>query len=173
MTERLYRSSRDRMIAGVCGGLAEYFNIDAILVRLIVVLTMFAGGAGILAYIVAVIIIPVNPFQQQERKEWTESRAERFEQKIQDVSVRVQNAASEVAENVEETAQNFRQEMKKDMDYKNHSGHREVVGGIILIGLGVLFLLDRYLPGWFSFSRMWPVLLIILGAAIIWRGDKG
>jgi phage shock protein C len=49
------------MIAGVCGGIGEYFNIDPTLVRLALVLLIFANGIGILAYIIAAIIIPLNP----------------------------------------------------------------------------------------------------------------
>ncbi|HOV41281.1 MAG TPA: PspC domain-containing protein [Oscillospiraceae bacterium] len=58
--KRLYRSDRDRMICGVCGGLANYFNIDSTLVRLAWVLLIFCAGTGILAYIIAAIIIPTE-----------------------------------------------------------------------------------------------------------------
>jgi phage shock protein C len=56
--KKLYRSQTDKMIAGVCGGIAEYFGIDSTLVRLGWVLFTFAGGSGILAYIIAWIIMP-------------------------------------------------------------------------------------------------------------------
>jgi len=56
--KRLYRSKKNRVIAGVCGGIGEYFNIDPTLIRLIWILLVFAGGSGILAYIIAWIIIP-------------------------------------------------------------------------------------------------------------------
>ena len=59
--KKLYRSRRNRMIAGVCGGLGEYFKVDPNLIRLLWVLFSFAGGAGILAYIVAYFIIPERP----------------------------------------------------------------------------------------------------------------
>ena len=62
MTKRLYKSRTNRMISGVCGGVAEYFNIDPSLVRLIWVLVAFGGGAGIIAYIAAAIILPDAPF---------------------------------------------------------------------------------------------------------------
>lgn len=55
---RLYRSSTNCMICGVCGGIGEFFNIDPTLVRLAWVVFSFLGGSGILAYIVAAIIIP-------------------------------------------------------------------------------------------------------------------
>lgn len=56
--KRLYRSRKERMIAGVCGGIAEYFNVDPTIVRLAWILLTFAGGAGIVAYIIAWIIVP-------------------------------------------------------------------------------------------------------------------
>ena len=56
--KRLYRSKKDRMICGVCGGIANYFNIDPTLVRLAFVLIAMEAGSGILAYIIAAIIIP-------------------------------------------------------------------------------------------------------------------
>ena len=56
--KRLYRSKKDRMICGVCGGIANYFNIDPTLVRLAFVLIAMGAGSGILAYIIAAIIIP-------------------------------------------------------------------------------------------------------------------
>lgn len=56
--KRLYRSSTNYMLCGVCGGIGEYFNIDPTLVRLAWVLFSCLGGSGIIAYIVAAIIIP-------------------------------------------------------------------------------------------------------------------
>ena len=61
--KRLYRSKKEKMIAGVCGGVAEYFNVDPTLIRLFWVLFMLLGGSGVLAYIIAWIVIPVNPKQ--------------------------------------------------------------------------------------------------------------
>ena len=58
--KRLYRSSVNYMLAGVCGGIGEYFNIDPTLIRLLFVLFGCTGG-GILAYIIAAIIIPDQP----------------------------------------------------------------------------------------------------------------
>ena len=61
MEKRLYKSKENRMIDGVCGGIAEYFNIDPTLVRLGWVVFSLAGGSGVLAYIIALIIIPEKP----------------------------------------------------------------------------------------------------------------
>lgn len=56
--KKLTRSNTNKMLAGVCGGIAEYINLDPTIVRLLWVLFGFMGGAGILAYIIAAIIIP-------------------------------------------------------------------------------------------------------------------
>jgi len=61
MDKRLYKSNENKMIDGVCGGIAEYFNIDPTMIRLGWVLFSALGGSGIIAYIVAAIIIPRNP----------------------------------------------------------------------------------------------------------------
>ncbi len=61
MKKRLFKSNRDKMLEGVCGGIAEYFNIDPTLVRLGWVLFCALGGSGIIAYIIAAIIIPQPP----------------------------------------------------------------------------------------------------------------
>ena len=57
--KRLYKSSANYMLCGVCGGIAEYFNIDSTLVRLgVVLLSCLAFGTGVLAYIIAAIVMP-------------------------------------------------------------------------------------------------------------------
>ena len=60
--KRLYRSVHNRKIGGVAGGLAEYFDIDPTLVRLIWVIALFAFGTGFLAYIIGWIVIPEAPY---------------------------------------------------------------------------------------------------------------
>lgn len=61
--KRLYKSRANRMVCGVCGGVAEYFNVDPTLIRLGFVLLSFMGGSGLLAYIVAAVIVPEPPIE--------------------------------------------------------------------------------------------------------------
>jgi len=58
MEKKLYRSSRDSVLAGVCGGIGEYFAVDSVIIRLLWVVFTLMGGAGLIAYIIAAIIIP-------------------------------------------------------------------------------------------------------------------
>ncbi len=66
MSNRLYRSRRDRILAGVCGGVGEYLDTDPSLVRLGWVLLSVLGGSGVLLYILAWLIIPERPQSVQE-----------------------------------------------------------------------------------------------------------
>jgi phage shock protein PspC (stress-responsive transcriptional regulator) len=61
MEKKLYKSRTDKKIDGVCAGIAEFFDIDPTLIRLIWALAIFCVGTGLLAYIVAAIILPRKP----------------------------------------------------------------------------------------------------------------
>ena len=62
MDRKLYKSANDKVLAGVCGGIGEYFDVDPVIIRLLWVIFILMGGAGIIAYIIAAIIMPANPF---------------------------------------------------------------------------------------------------------------
>ena len=144
MTKRLYRSGRDKMLGGVAGGLADYFEVDVTLARLILLVTMFAGGLGLFAYLVAWIVIPLNP----EHAAFTSPK-------------RDYSSVHEPHEVV----------VEDESRAKHREKHRQLAG-IILIGLGVMFFLDRIFP-WFSWDRMWPLVLIFIGVLIMVRGNSG
>ena len=61
MEKRLYKSNKNKVLCGVCGGIAEYFNVDPTLVRLGWIVFCALGGRGLLAYIIAAVIIPNDP----------------------------------------------------------------------------------------------------------------
>ncbi len=92
MQKKLYRSKKDKMIAGVCGGIAEYFDIDSTLVRLLTVIFVLLGGAGVIAYIIAWIIIPQTPEQVSDDK---------FD-KREESKEKIKKGAEEVVEEVKE-----------------------------------------------------------------------
>jgi len=60
MKKRLYKSMTDKKIAGVCGGIAEYMNVDSTIVRLICIALVFGWGSGLIAYIVAALVMPIK-----------------------------------------------------------------------------------------------------------------
>jgi phage shock protein C len=62
MERKLYRSRTDRTIAGVCGGLAEYFSLDPTVVRLVFVIMFLLGGHGLLVYLILWVLMPEKPY---------------------------------------------------------------------------------------------------------------
>jgi phage shock protein C len=59
--KRLYRSRTDKILAGICGGIGKYLDIDPIIIRLIFIVLLFTVGSGILIYLIAWILIPLEP----------------------------------------------------------------------------------------------------------------
>jgi phage shock protein C len=155
MPERLYRSVREKMIGGVCGGLADYFSVDVTLVRIIALVALF-GGVGFFVYLAGWVIIPENP---------SEEAGHRGNHK-RDVGEVVKGMVSDV----KEATKGF----EGDENYERPDRHenRSKMAGGILVALGVFFLLQRFLPYWFDMSKMWPILLIFVGLAIIVRGGR-
>jgi phage shock protein PspC (stress-responsive transcriptional regulator) len=80
MQKKLYRSRNNRMIAGVCAGLGEYFNVDPTLIRLIFVLVGLAGGPGLILYIIMAIVVPEEPFgfdnSDKTKNDWIDDNRE-------------------------------------------------------------------------------------------------
>ncbi len=144
--KRLYRSKKDRIIAGICGGIAEYFDIDPTLVRIIAVLTIFVNGIGLIAYLIAWIVIPQNAEQSSEQN----SKEEK----------------GELREKAEKIAQNIGKHINEDLDKDSYKKDRRIIGGLILLGLGCLFLINNFLPH-LSLGKLWPLILIIIGLGIL------
>ncbi|MEO8231065.1 MAG: PspC domain-containing protein [Ignavibacteriota bacterium] len=147
MYKKLYRSVTDKMLGGVCGGLAEYFAIDPVIVRLIFVLAVIFGGSGIIAYIILWIIIPQKPYIITPFN---------TEQPRQDSSLG-QNPDGKKSDNSQ-----FNMNVRFDKPKNN----RSIYAGAFLIFLGGIFLLDNFVPH-FHFGDFWPLVLIGLGFAII------
>jgi phage shock protein PspC (stress-responsive transcriptional regulator) len=134
------------MLGGVCGGLAEYFAIDPVIVRLIFVLAVIFGGSGILAYIILWIIIPQKPFI------------------ITPFNSNQPVGSSQPSED-EKKSENSELNMSS-LNINKTQVNRSFYAGSFLILLGGIFLLDNFVPH-FHFGDFWPLILIGLGFAII------
>jgi phage shock protein C len=66
--KKLYRSQTNRMLAGVCGGISEYLDMDVKLIRLIVLAAAFIGGIGLIFYVASAFLVPNNPEKDSEKK---------------------------------------------------------------------------------------------------------
>ena len=154
MEKRLYRSRSDRMLWGVCGGLAKYFGIDPTIVRVIAVLLIFANGLGILAYIILAIVVPLEGSKATAPKEAVRENVED-----------IKETASELGREVRSTLTG---EEGKSEEVAELRHRRRNILGIILIVLGVIFLLGSFnLFWWFHWSNLWPLILVAIGVLII------
>lgn len=143
MREKLYRSRRVRVFGGVAGGLAQYFNIDPIIVRVLFVVVTFFNGMGLLLYIILWIVVPEEPFEVAYQSK-TEEQKKTEGQTVNDNTTNAWSAPLE--------------------SKKNGSGR--IVAGIILIALGLIFFADRFFL-YFDFRDVIPVALVILGGLLI------
>ena len=146
---RLYRSRFDKVIAGVAGGLAKHFNMDATLVRVLFVVLAFAGAGGILIYIILWIAVPEDP--QLESFNFDNKKTEE---------------KMETDFNQSETQKDDYKDYKPYRDYEKRKNDGSLIAGIILITLGGLFLATRFIPH-VDFGDLWPLLLIVVGILIM------
>ena len=138
--KKLYRSRKDSVIGGVCGGLAEYLEIDSTVVRLLWAISFFIFGFGLLLYIVALCVIPKNP-----------SHPEPEEQK---------------------------EEEQPKKEHAHGATDWNLVVGVVLLVLGVMFLLGQFDVFDFEYIRFnffpwrlfWPIVLIGLGIFLVASG---
>ena len=154
MEKRLYRSRSDRMIWGVCGGLAKYFDLDPIIIRIITVLLIFASGVGILAYIILAIVVPLESSEAAEPKGVIKENVEEMKATASQLGDEIRATFVSEEGTTKETA-------------KARSRTRNVLG-IILIVIGILFLLANFnLMWWLRWTYLWPLVVVAIGLLII------
>jgi phage shock protein C len=147
MTNRLHRSRSNVMLGGVCAGLADYFGIDATIVRLFFVVFTLVNGAGILAYFVLWLVLP---------PEGDES-AGTFEDNLK-------NGADEIATR----AKSIGEDIRAFGDRRDQRTGLFV--GVALLALGIVFLMRNLgvtWLSWFDSNLLWPGLLILAGVWIL------
>jgi phage shock protein C len=142
MNRRLYRCRHDRRIAGVAAGVAEYFEADPTLVRVLWFLSIFFGGLGIFVYIAMALIVPLEPLTAAEAEA---------------------DAARAAAVTSDDAGAIGHRHVQR------RSAPWATIVGLGLIVLGSIALLDRILPGWDAGHWVAPVFLIGIGAVLVAR----
>lgn len=139
MEKKLQRNEKDKMIAGVCSGLAEYFDLDVTWVRIAFVLAVMAGASGVLAYIVLWIAVPKKSYIPNYGQFNADYKV--YEQADPALSVQFSRPK------------------------KYNSGTARIIAGSIFIFFGTFFLLNEFnlIPDWVEFHTLWPLLLIAMG----------
>lgn len=152
MQRVLYRSRTDSMLGGVCGGLADYFRLDATLVRLLFVFFAVFTGIGILVYFILWLVVPQEGAPAA------------------DLGERIHDGAEEIADRARTVAEGLRS------PDGSHRSATTVAIAVALILIGVAFLLRNLGVGWFRWLMpgvLWPIIPIGLGVALLWRRIQG
>ena len=147
MNRRLYRCRHDQRLAGVASGVAEFFDLDPTLVRVLFFLSIFLGGFGLLVYIGLALIVPLEP-----------------------LAGTTPDATAEV---VAADASTIAHEPHRHAARGGGVGQLATFAGLVLILIGALALVDAFLPAWSDSGRyLWPVFLIGIGALLVARAIR-
>ncbi len=150
--KKLYRSSTDKVIAGVCGGLAKYLEVDSTLIRVVFVLLCLMGGSGVFLYLVLIVVIPLD-----------NGNYERFD-------------LNQTAKDASETIKTAAEDIKKHIHERRTDRHSwRLFIGLIILFVGVISLSKVILPNYIilpPFQIFWPIVVIVLGLLIILRHSK-
>ena len=159
MEKRLYRSRSDRMIWGVCGGIANYFGMDPTIIRVIAILFLFAGGSGILAYIILAIVVPLESSPSREPREVIKENVQEIKQ-----------TATNLGEDIRSTFARREGEVK-ETPRTGYNG--SYILAVVLVIIGVILLLSNFNPFWWlRWHYLWPIVLIAIGLVIIFGGRR-
>ncbi|MBK8947141.1 MAG: PspC domain-containing protein [Ignavibacteriae bacterium] len=151
MEKKLYRSRSKKVIAGVGGGLGDYIGVDPVIIRILLILFTIFSGFGILVYIILWVVIQEEPYE-----------------KIVNENKNVQNNAENISSDIPPVS-NFTQENK--VTPENSSNKGRVIFGAILIGVGLMFLSERFIPS-FDFEVLFMSAIILLGLFLIFNSTN-
>lgn len=151
ITKKLTKSSHDKVLFGVCGGLAEYLMIDAVIIRILFVI-LAVTGSGVIIYLALALILPEETSVAKSAKEVVEENGKSMEEKIE-----------QMAANVEEIAK---------------KRNTQTWIGVLVIILGAMLLMNNL--GFFDFGRiirlffesLWPLFVIAVGLLILTRSKN-
>jgi phage shock protein PspC (stress-responsive transcriptional regulator) len=168
--DRLHRSKTNKVILGVCGGLAEYLRFDPTLVRILCILIAIPGP-GLIIYLVAALIMPEDQGFTSSEDTWRGSSG------ANNSTYAGSGTGGTGTRSDSDTGSDFESEFKSDADdwerpAKYNSDKNKIVLGAILVGLGVLFLGKQIMPALFDLKYMIPLLLIGIGGIIVFKGRK-
>lgn len=151
MNRRLTRCRHDRRLAGVAAGVAEYFDLDPTLVRILWFLSIFVGGLGLLVYVGLAIIVPLEPLTAGEA-----------------TAVAGATTLEAGADATGETGHGHSPVADGHRHVERGSGRGPTFVGLALILLGSLALVDVLLPTWNdSWRYLWPAFLVGIGALLV------
>ncbi len=168
MQKRIYRSKNDKIIAGICGGLAKYFEVDPAIVRIIFILLFFFKGIGFLVYLIMWIVVPYDP--NEVRIFHAHAGKTGYAKTSQDNIKNEEVEEAQIIDEIDETGSN---EKNGSETAKNtNKPDNRYIAGIVLIIIGGLFLLNQILPS-LSMKILIPIILVIAGIYLLINSYNG
>jgi phage shock protein PspC (stress-responsive transcriptional regulator) len=174
MDRKLYRDEYHKKIAGVCAGLAEYFNIDVAIVRVVFVLALIFHGGGLLIYIVLWIALPKKPLAFYDpHVDYRVPPQTPGGNPFESNPFGGNPTAGNSFQNQPFPNQPFQNQPFPAQPPRNTTSLVAIIFGVILIIIGGSILLDDFdiLPDW-DFEQLWPIILIAVGGALMLSGER-
>lgn len=164
MQQKLYRNDHDKMIGGVCSGLADYLKIEVSVLRvLLVIVTVILVASPILAYIILWVVLPVNPNRFQRFDHYFNSGNN--PSGMPNDHSNFNKAGTDDFNKWNAANFNYNQNpLGEEFQYKKSDSTKRVFGAVLLI-IGLLLLVNQLdiIPRWFDMFDLWPVALIVIG----------
>jgi phage shock protein C len=189
MERKLYRDEYHKVLGGVCAGLAEYFDMDPTIVRLLFAFTFFVMGAGLIPYIILWIVLPKKGYVYNS---WS---GRPVDYRVPPQQPAGEPSASQSGHSSPYGSNPFGNNPFSNNPYENSSygnspfmnrpyesdplarpqqrSHAGIIIGVVLILIGGIVLLDNYdwIPD-IDFERVWPAILVVVGASLIVSGQS-
>lgn len=142
---KICRSQKDRIIFGVCGGIAEYYNIESLWVRVVFIFLGITGAIGFVLYIALAILMPLNP----EKSAVADKKSDEIGVMAEDFRDRVKGLANEL-----------RNDPKVE--------RRRNLLGLLIVTIGVIAFFNELFPNfWIGWKVLWPIIIILIGFTFI------
>jgi phage shock protein C len=187
MNKKLYRDEYHKVLGGVCSGLAEYFEMDVTVVRLLFAFTFFIMGVGFIPYIILWIVLPKKGYTFNNYNNPTVDYTVPPQQPGGEANTTPpQQPGNNPYTNTPYTNTPFTNSPFTNTPFTNspfshptgnvhvkHKSNAGIIVGVVLIIIGAAVLIDNYdlIPN-FDFDRLWPVVLVVIGGAFIISGQK-
>jgi phage shock protein PspC (stress-responsive transcriptional regulator) len=167
MREKLYRSTKDKVVGGVAAGLGNYLNIDPVIIRIIFVLLTIFNGVGLIVYIIMWMIIPADkddrPILNFDKNKSPDNND------FVNIDNQNNNAKNENSDNPNFQAQNQTISVTEQKSDRISTG-RLIFGGL-LVFFGLAFFLENFFD-WFDFHDLIPLIFIIIGLLLLWNSIR-
>ena len=151
MENRLYRRRKDKVFGGIASGLGQYLDVDPIIVRIVFVLITIFHGVGLLVYIIMWIVMPEEP--------------------IENLYQTMNEPINKDDADSDSTKSDFSEFNAKFNEVTKSSSNSRTIVGVLLIGIGFIFLLERFIPT-FDFELILALGLILLGVGLTFNFFK-